>query len=264
MDRELKKQFKKLGRQEKRILSKKESSLYKAKVAPIIDNIQEKIPDKVLVVLEAAFLKGFKLVFEKGSTYIEKTYDKDKLRLEHELNDYAINEGLGKRYINNLDKQAGAKKLLNESITLLEGGVLGFLGIGLPDIPLFIAVIIKTIYEVALSYGYNYASDEEKAFILLVISGALTKGDRKKEINIEIDILGNSLDHEQPVEINLVAHMMAAADVLSASMLVAKFIQGIPVVGMVGGVVNYSIIKRIGKYASLKYKKRYLVKKAGI
>ena len=44
-------------------------------------------------------------------------------------------------------------------------------------------------------------------------------------------------------------------------MLTAKFIQGIPIVGAIGGVVNYSIIKRIGEYASLKYKKRYLNRK---
>jgi len=46
--------------------------------------------------------------------------------------------------------------MVNTSITVLEGGGLGLLGIGLPDIPLFIAVIMRTIYEVALSYGYDY------------------------------------------------------------------------------------------------------------
>lgn len=45
-------------------------------------------------------------------------------------------------------------------------------------------------------------------------------------------------------------------------MLTVKFIQGIPIIGVVGGVVNYSIIKKIGKYSSLKYKKRYLIRKA--
>jgi len=34
-----------------------------------------------------------------------------------------------------------------------------------------------------------------------------------------------------------------------------------PVVGLVEGVVNYKIIRKIGRYAKLKYKKRYLYKK---
>lgn len=38
-------------------------------------------------------------------------------------------------------------------ISGVEGVGLGLLGIGLPDIPLFTAVILKSVYEIALSYG---------------------------------------------------------------------------------------------------------------
>ncbi|GAB6085116.1 EcsC family protein [Alkaliphilus crotonatoxidans] len=261
MDKEWIKQFKKIDRQEKKMINKSEKKLFEAQIAPIKDKIQEKIPDKLQLALEAAFFKSFKLVFERGSTYIEKTYDKDKHRLEHELNNYGIDTGLRKKYIKNLDKQANSTKLINESISLLEGSLLGFLGIGLPDIPLFIAVIMKTIYEVALSYGYEYETDEERAFILLIICGAMGRGHGKKKLNNEIDLLGEKLNKQGQVEINLNDQMMAAANALSESMLLGKFIQGIPVIGVVGGVVNYSMIRKIGKYATLKYKKRYLLKK---
>ena len=40
-----------------------------------------------------------------------------------------------------------------------------------------------------------------------------------------------------------------------------KFLQGIPVVGAVGGLYDAVYMKRINEYANLKYKKRFLLKK---
>ena len=47
---------------------------------------------------------------------------------------------------------------------------MGFFGLGLPDIPLFLGVLLKSIYEVALSYGYTYDTQEEQIFILKPVS----------------------------------------------------------------------------------------------
>ena len=38
---------------------------------------------------------------------------------------------------------------------------MGALGVGIPDIPVFTGVILKSIYEVAMSYGFEYESDFE-------------------------------------------------------------------------------------------------------
>lgn len=262
MDREFSRQFKKLGKIENKILNKKENTLLKSKTVPLMDKLQEKITDKLKQTLEAAFFKGFKLVFEKGNAYIEKTYNKDRIKLEHDLNNYAIDKKLSKKYIKRLDTPAKHSKRLNSTLTILEGGVLGFLGIGLPDIPLFISMIMKTMYEIALSYGYDYESNEEKSYILLVISGALAQGKEKLEISEQIDKLGNQIDTNGQTELTLENQMNRTAQILSEAMLTAKFIQGIPIIGVIGGAVNYNIIHKIGKFAALKYKKRYLLKKA--
>jgi hypothetical protein len=262
MDQELNKQFKRLNRKEEKILNKRENKFLKSTIDPIMNQLEEKIPNKLKETLEKAFLKAFHLVFEKGHSYIEKTYKKDEIQLEHDLNNYAIDKRLSKKYIKRLDKQANAAKMINTSLTVLEGGILGLLGIGLPDIPLFIAVIMRTIYEVALSYGYDYKSDEEKAYILYLICGAMTKGETQRRFNKELNSLACLIDQKIITEINLKVQMEETAKILSEAMLVGKFLQGIPVVGVVGGAVNYTIIKRIGNYASIKYKKRYLLKKA--
>lgn len=261
MNRELKKQLKRIDKKEKRILNKKKKPILKAKADPVMHRIQQKIPEKLKSTLESAFYKGFQLVFEKGHIYIEKTYNKDRLQLEYDLNNYLVDKNISKRNIKKLDKQAKISKRLNSGISVLEGGVLGILGIGLPDIPLFISVIMKTIYELALNYGYSYETEEEKVYILLLICGAMSNGERQRKFNEEIDKLGNLIDSNGHVETDLKKQMTTTSNILSEAMLTAKFIQGIPIVGVVGGVVNYSIIKKIGKYSSLKYKKRYLIKK---
>ena len=52
-----------------------------------------------------------------------------------------------------------------------------------------------------------------------------------------------------------------AAEALSDAMLMAKFIQGLPVIGAAGGISNPIVYQKVSQYASLKYKKRYLAAK---
>ncbi len=82
MSQELWKQLKAIDKKEKRILKRRKK--------PLREKIQDKIPEKLKDTLELAFYKSFKLVFEKGHIYIEKTYNKDKLQLEYDLNNYAL------------------------------------------------------------------------------------------------------------------------------------------------------------------------------
>lgn len=262
MNKELKRQLRRLNKKEERFLNKREKGIIKSKVDPIVNRIQDKIPEKLRDTLEDAFYFGFKLVFEKGYKYIEKTYDKDRLKLEHELNDYMLDMSLNKKNIKKMDKKAQSLKNINSTISALEGGILGVLGIGLPDIPLFISIIMKTIYQIALSYGYDYRKEEEKAYILLLIGGALSEGNKKKEINEKTDALAREIDKGSKIQLDLQEYIKAASTALSEAMLTAKFIQGFPVVGAIGGLTNYSIIRKIGNYSSLKYKKRYLIRKA--
>jgi len=50
------------------------------------------------------------------------------------------------------------------------------------------------------------------------------------------------------------------ASVFAMDMLILKFIQGLPVVGIFGGVANPIYYNRVLKYVQLKYRKRYLLK----
>lgn len=263
MDRVYAKQMNKINRKEKSFLKTKEIPLVKNKISPLMEKLQDIIPEKLSTTLETAFYKGFKLAFEKGNKYIEKTYNKDNKKFEFEINDYAIEKKFNNMSIKRLDKPSLYSNALNTSFSILEGGVLGVLGIGLPDIPIFISLILKTINEVALSYGFDYNTAEEKAYILLLIQGALTKEDRQWEVNQELDALSDRIDHLRGSDLDLEEYIKASSKVLSDTLLTAKFIQGIPLVGAVGGAVNFNVLQKIGRFSKLKYKKRYLLKKFG-
>jgi len=150
------------------------------------------------------------------------------------LNNYAIEKYMKKKHLKTLDKSSKHSKTINESISAIEGGVLGLLGIGLPDIPLFLGVIVKTINEIALSYGFQYASAEEKAYLLYLICAAMTKEDQRKAYNQKVERLGQAIDAHSATNIELEAVMKETSDLLSNTLLTAKFIQGLPLVGVIG------------------------------
>jgi len=262
MDKVLKKQIEFLKSQEEKFLNNKGNQLINTKLTPMIKKIEAIIPAKLKDTLDFAFYKGFQLVFEKGSKYIEMTYNKDNIKLQYDLNNYAVERKLSKKYINKLDKQANTSNMINSTISVAEGTILGLLGIGLPDIPLFISVIMKTIYEIALSYGFDYESDKEKCFVLLLICVAIAKEEEQKDFNHQLELLEEKIEANIDIDVDLKKQIKISSDVLSNALLTAKFIQGLPIVGLVGGVVNHTIVKKIGKFASLKYKKRYLIEKS--
>ena len=130
---------------------------------------------------------------------------------------------------------------------------MGALGVGLPDIAVFTGLMLKNIYEIALSYGYGYDSPEERAFILRVIFGAVSYGDELRLADRELNAL---IDGEGGGETDMDALIARAAGGLSKELLYMKFLQGIPVVGVVGGVCDAVYMKRLTRYAQLKYRRR--------
>lgn len=261
MKKVISKQLAKIDKKERKVLEQKKNKFYEEKVSPITEKIEEKIPKKLKDTLDVAFYNGFNLVLSKGTKYIEKLYDKDKIQLEHDIKNYAVEKAGTKKSIRNLDSLSKRSSLINTGISTIEGGGLGLLGIGLPDIPIFITMIIKTIYEISLSYGFDYEKEEEQLYVLNLICGALSTGDEQQEYNERLDRLSSDIDGKVAIVYDLESEVMKASKVLSKSMLTSKFIQGLPLVGVVGSVSNFKVINKISKFSKLKYKKRYLLLK---
>nr|WP_312579122.1 EcsC family protein [Sedimentibacter sp.] len=250
----------KLNKREQKIFNKKQG-IIEEKLEPLVDIIESKVPKILKQTLDNAFNKAFQIIFKRGTKYIEKFYNKNKIQLEHNINDYRIARGFNRKTIKEMDKQAQKSKFLNTSISTLEGAGLGLLGMGLPDIPIFTAIILKTIYEISLSYGYLYELDEEKVYILNLINAALTRGEIQQKYNLNVNEIAGKIDNHINFDYDLNKEISNTSKILSDSMLTSKFVQGIPVVGAVGSITNYKIISKISKYSAIKYKKRYLKNK---
>lgn len=241
--------------------------------------IAEKIPDKLESALNTAFRKAFELVFEKGTGVIEKTYDKAGHEQSFQVNAYAAALRKNRKSVKAFSKQAGVSRTKNLLISGVEGVGLGVLGIGIPDIPLFTAVILKSIYEIALSYGFSYETEEEQRFILKMIEAAFLHGERFERENMELNVwmeqkerncmkdakwmkdVGDmeNLDGTQEKGCGRKEQISRTSGVLAEALLYMKFIQGIPVAGIAGGLADTIYLKKITDYVDLKYKRRFMI-----
>lgn len=229
--------------------------------------VKKRVPKALQKTLDAAFGKAFYTVFDKGAIIIEKTYAKDKeVKLFRNNEKQMEQESFNKRAVRRFERQAKTTIYKNLVISIVEGIFFGLVGMGLPDIPIFVSVLLKSIYEISISYGFSYTSDKERLFILRLIETSLQSGNKLREMNEELDyMIDNYLQDEEghryrvnPDEID--AKISDAADALSHQLLYWKFIQGKAILGLLGGTADFSVLKRVTDYAVLKYKRRFLLR----
>lgn len=250
------KELQKINKQEEKWLSAKERDNV------VKDKIYEKVPDGLSHTLELAFEKAFSLVFLKGRKILEKTFDKEALQMEFAMGDQFVEQKQTQKSVKLLGKKQKRGNLINHASTTATGFGLGLLGMGLPDIPLLVSTILKGIYEVALSYGFSYESEEEQIYILRLIRTALATGENRRSMFQDLIVPEDSeIVSTTDYEIELTEEIKKTAKALADALLVEKFVQGIPIVGVVGGFVNHAVYKKILFLAKLEYKKRYLLSK---
>ncbi|MBR4019819.1 MAG: EcsC family protein [Firmicutes bacterium] len=222
--------------------------------------LAEKVPDKLQGTLDAAFAKAFETIFQKGTGIIEKTYKKEELEHQYQVNAFAADLKENKKTLRKFSKQAGSASTKNLLLTSVEGIGMGAFGVGLPDIPVFVGVLLKSVYEVALSYGYKYDTPEEQYFILKLIETSLSHGQPLVQGNVALNQYIES--PALPENYNLSAQIASTSATMSKELLYLKFLQGFPVVGAVGGAYNTVYLQQVLKYAKLKYQRRFLYDKA--
>lgn len=219
--------------------------------------LQEMVPANLQEKLDLAFGKAFQLVFEKGTGMIEKTYGKEKQKDVYKVHEFTVGLRQNRKNLKAFSRQAGKTSVKNLVVSGVEGIGLGLFGIGVPDIPLFTGMILKSVYEIAISYGYAYDTEEERLFVLKVIRAALEHGEELHLLNRELD---DMIQGSGPWVGRQKEEIQKTAETLSRELLYMKFLQGIPVAGVAGGISDAVYLKKITDYASMKYQKRLLVK----
>jgi len=220
--------------------------------------LEKYVPEKLSQNLNAAFGKAFEMIFEKGTTLIEKTYNKEKREKEHQINAYAAETMGSRKTLKVFGKQAKASKNMSALLSAVEGIGMGVAGAGLPDIPVFLAILLRSIYEIATIYGVDYTSEQEQIFILKVIETSLMHEYPLLENNAE---LNSWIKEPKEFAVTKEEQIKRTSLALSNEMLYLKFVQGAPVIGVIGGVSDVVYQKKIVDYAELKYKRRFLAGK---
>lgn len=220
--------------------------------------LEEKVPEKLQETLDTAFAKAFHLIFEKGTGVIEKTYRKEEIEKKYKINEFTNEVKQDKKSLRAFSKNAKGSGTKNLVMSGAAGIGMGILGVGIPDIPVFTAMILKSIYEIAMNYGYSYETEEEQHFILLLIQGAVSHGEEMLVIDKKINqYISSSIWVKEETKEEMIQNTAAY---LSKELLYMKFLQGIPVVGAVGGAYDVVYLKQITEYANLKYERRFLEK----
>ena len=220
--------------------------------------LEGKVPPKLQSTLESAFSKAFSLVFRKGTPLLERTFSSEETARRYQEDQFSADLRGDRRSLRAFSRRSALSGAADLTLSGVEGVVLGTLGVGIPDIPVFTALLLRSLYTMAGQFGFPHNTPEERYFHLLVIRAALSWGDELTHWNRIIDLwcqspaLPEGLDWEK--EISLTARA------LSSQLLYTKFLQGIPIVGIAGGTSDVVCLARVRRYAGLKYRRRMLLR----
>ena len=227
----------------------------------LMAKVEARIPAKLVDTMDEAFYRAFQVLFEKGTGLLRLTFSEKRLRADRFIREYYLKEDPNAERVRSFHKSARLGGIVNTALATVEGCVLGLFGMGLPDIPILMSLLLRTIYTTALRYGYRFDNPRERYYILLVLSAALAKGSERREYSLKADQVGRTIDSGVRLNINLDEQMRETAKALARSMLVVKFIQTTSIIGVVGGVQNFAASRKVAVMANLKYQKRFLMRK---
>lgn len=224
--------------------------------SPLEQTLGRFVPGQLQATLKTAFRKAFALVFTKGDPVLSVLSGTRKRLAAAQPALETARSSPTRHNLNILAHRAGRSKTLNLLLSSVEGVSTGLFGIGIPDIPLFLSVALKTVYEIAASYGFSSASDQEKCLILRIIQISLSQGQELCDGNRALDRMlaaPESLPQDLDTQLNI------TSDALAYELLYWKFLQGTAVVGVAGGLSDVACLRRISSYAGLKYRRRFLL-----
>ena len=236
-------------------LHQKERKLLKAPAwtAPIKESLYPKIPKQVYTALTAAFEKSFRMLFIHGSSILEKTISMQEISQKLSLHELQMELFPNRKTLRLHSRQVKQSLAGGNAFAVLSGAGLGLLGFGLPDIPLFTALLLRCMLKTAAQYGIDWHSTQEQCYLLRLMRTALSHGDSRRVANLYLERTFSEPDLQLEQEIS------RTSAVLAQSLLAEKFVQGMPLIGTVGAAVNHVVYRKIAAWSCVKYQKRYLL-----
>lgn len=165
-----------------------------------------------------------------------------------------------------LETEEAVRKLIrNYSRTAAaEGGITGAGGIllGLADFPILLGIKLKMLFDIASLYGFDVMDYKERVYLLQVFELAFSSHQHRKDVYLQIEDW-NTKKEKLPDDIHQFEWRKFQQEYRDYIDL-AKMAQLVPGIGaVVGVIVNYKLINRLGTTAMNAYRMR-LVEKRGL
>jgi hypothetical protein len=157
-------------------------------------------------------------------------------------------------------EEAVKKKIKNYKRTAAaEGGVTGAGGflLGLADFPILLGIKLKMLFDIARMYGFDLKDYKERVYILQIFQLAFSGQQHRRKIYLEMVDWENKAA-SLPADINAFdwrSFQQEYRDYID----LAKMAQLIPGIGaVVGLVVNYKLLDKLGETAMNAYRMRWV------
>lgn len=155
-------------------------------------------------------------------------------------------------------------------LAMVEGtaiGAVGAAGVAI-DIPLILGIAIRGATEAAGYYGFFPFTDEEKGYVLDLVSTAASPTREMRRTSLAaLDDAGRDLATGRRAEAETVLAIQAVerlAESIVARMARGKVAQGVPLVGaFIGGGFNRWFVGQVMQLAEAMYRERFLIRRYG-
>jgi hypothetical protein len=164
--------------------------------------------------------------------------------------------------ISRMDDAAKRLSEVRANTAMVQGGTTGIGGLFTLaiDIPILLGLILKTIQEVAICYGYNPQEKQERIFIVKCLQFASSDVVGKKAILEELSMFHDNRDNTQ-----MMSQLQGWREVLMTyrdNFGWKKLFQMIPIAGMIfGAFINKSTVKETAEVAMMLYRKRRVLER---
>ncbi|MGD6847965.1 EcsC family protein [Rossellomorea aquimaris] len=201
---------------------------------------------------------------QKGGSYLTSEKEVIKRFTKKTANPHLTVEDIAKLPISDMDEVSEGIVGMRKKVAMTQGattGIGGFLTLSI-DIPFILGISLKTLQEIAISYGYDPNDQQERIFIIKCLQFVSSDIVGKQAILQELSDF-NKKDREKREQ--TLSQLQGWREVMTSfrdNFGWKKIFQMIPIAGILfGSFINKSMISDIGETGRMLYRKRRILEK---
>jgi hypothetical protein len=201
---------------------------------------------------------------QKGGSYL--TSEKEVLKRVHKLmdNDHVSIDSLNELPLTVMDDISEAIVQSRKKVAMTQGattGIGGFLTLSI-DIPFILGISLKTLQEIALSYGFDPSEQRERIFIIKCLQFVSSDIVGKQAILQELTDFSSLNPEKRDQTLSQLQGWREVMVSFRDNFGWKKLFQMIPIAGILfGSLINKSMMHDIGEAGRMLYRKRRILEK---